>query len=47
MKFYLEKPFSLNPKTGYVISANHKIPDDDYKHYLVKNILIFFLFFLY
>jgi penicillin amidase len=29
-----EKPFALNPKSGYVVSANHKIAGDDYPHYL-------------
>lgn len=31
-----EKPFALNPKSGYVVSANHKIAGDDYPHYLVR-----------
>jgi hypothetical protein len=29
-----EKPFSLNPKSGFVVAANNKIVGDDYKHYL-------------
>lgn len=29
-----EKPFSLNPTVGYVVAANNKIVDDNYKYYL-------------
>lgn len=31
-----ELPHTLNPKQGYIISANHKIHGPNYKHYIGK-----------
>jgi penicillin amidase len=34
-----ENPVTLNPKQGFIISANHKIYGDNYKHYLGSSFL--------
>lgn len=31
----IERPYALNPKSGYIVSANHKIVSDDYKYFMV------------
>jgi penicillin amidase len=31
-----ERPYTLNPKSGYIVSANHKIVSDDYKYFMGK-----------
>ena len=31
---FAEMPHALNPKQGYIVSANHRLVDDDYPHYL-------------